>query len=184
VQPSLTTARLLLRPFGPADAPAVQKLAGDFKIADTTALMPHPYPDGAAEAWIASLPPEFETRTHVTFAVVRRDGGELVGAAGLRIEATHARADLGYWIGVPFWGQGYATEAARALVDYGFQSLLLNRISAEHLTRNPASGRVLQKIGMTYEGTHREFHRKWDVLEDVAVYAVLAREWPGVGPGS
>lgn len=176
-QPTLLTPRLSLRPFEHADGPRVQRLAGDWKIADTTALMPHPYPDGAAEAWIASLPAGFEARTSATFAVTLRADGSLIGATGLRIEATHARADLGYWIGVPFWGQGYATEAARALVDYGFRSLLLNRIQAEYFVRNPASGRVLAKVGMVPEGIHREYHRKWDVFEDVAVCAVLARDW-------
>jgi RimJ/RimL family protein N-acetyltransferase len=180
----LFSARLILRPFTLADAPDVKRLAGDWKIADTTALVPHPYPEGAAEAWISTLADGFEARSAATFAITLVEDGELVGATGLRIEAQHARAELGYWIGVPFWGHGYATEAARTLVDFGFRTLLLNRIQAEVLSRNPASARVLEKIGMKQEGLLREHHRKWDVLEDVAVYAILEREWRGGRPPS
>ena len=89
----------------------------------------------------------------------------------------HARAELGYWVGVPYWNRGVATEAARALVAFGFGALGLHRVQARHLTRNPASGRVMQKLGMRLEGVHREAVRKWDRFEDLAMYAVLAREW-------
>jgi [ribosomal protein S5]-alanine N-acetyltransferase len=75
------------------------------------------------------------------------------------------------------WGCGYATEAVRALVSYGFTELRLNRIQGRHLIRNPASGRVMQKIGMSYEGTFRQSIRKWDLYEDLAMYSILVDEW-------
>ena len=97
----------------------------------------------------------------------------MIGAVGLRIEREDQRAELGYWIGRPYWNQGYCTEAARAVLDFGFEQLGLNRIYASHFTRNPASGRVMQKLGMTHEGRLRQHVRKWDAFEDVEVYAVL-----------
>ena len=84
---------------------------------------------------------------------------------------------MGYWIGLPYWNNGYCTEAARAVVDFAFTDLGLHRIFAHHLVRNPASGRVMQKIGMRFEGIHRDAIKKWDKYEDIAAYAILADEW-------
>ena len=90
----------------------------------------------------------------------------------------HSSAELGYWVRESHWGRGYATEAGREILDFGFASLKLHRIHARHLVRNPASGRVLQKLGMRREGIHRHAVRKWDVFEDVAQYAALVTERP------
>ena len=176
-QPTLETARLVLRPFAAADAPAVQALAGAREVADTTLHVPHPYPDGAAEGWIATHAPAWAAGTLAAYAIVDPADGGLRGAVALAVATEHARAELGYWVGVPWWGRGIATEAARALVGLGFARLALHRVQARHLTRNPASGRVMQKLGMRLEGVHREAFRKWDRFEDTAMYAVLDREW-------
>lgn len=171
-QPSLSTPRLLLRPLTPGDAPIVQQLAGERDIADTTLNIPHPYEDGMAEVWIASLGPGYEAGKLATFAVVRRDGSRLIGVIGLRIDAANDKADLGYWIGKPFWNSGFATEAARAVIDWGFEALGLNRITARHLVRNPASGRVMEKAGMQHERTGREDTIKWGKYEDLKYYGI------------
>jgi RimJ/RimL family protein N-acetyltransferase len=175
-RPSLRTERLLLRPFALADAPEVQRLAGEKDIAAATLAVPHPYGDGMAESWISTHQATFDGGTQVVFAITRQRDGALVGAIGLEITREHAHAELGYWIGKPYWGQGYATEAARAAVGYGFERLGLNRIFAYHFVRNPASGRVLRKIGMTYEGCLRRHIQKWGAFEDLACYAILRRE--------
>ncbi len=172
--PTLVTERLVLRPFAPTDAAEVQRLAGAREIADTTLNIPHPYPDGAAAAWIARHPGAWAARETLTLAVTERGSGALVGAVGLMLHLPDSRAELGYWIGVPWWNRGYATEAARALVAHGFGALQLHRIMARHLVRNPASGRVMQKLGMEREGVLRQHVRKWGVFEDLVVYAVLA----------
>ncbi|MGH9369468.1 MAG: GNAT family N-acetyltransferase [Thermoanaerobaculia bacterium] len=175
--PVLETARLRLRPFTPADAPAVQLLAGARAIADTTRLIPHPYPDGVAEAWIATHPRLHEEDKALTLALEVREQRRLCGAIGLRLEAGDRHAELGYWVAVADWGRGFCTEAARAVVDHGFRALGLHRVWASHFARNPASGRVLEKIGMTREGYLRQHLRKWDTYEDVVVYGVLRSEW-------
>lgn len=172
----LQTRRLLLRGFTLADAPHVQRLAGDRAIADTTLNIPHPYGPGVAEQWIASHRGMEERGTGVTWAVVMRDAESVIGAVGLTIKAETTRAELGYWIGKPYWNHGFATEAAAAVVAYAFDTLGLHRVHACHLARNPASGRVMQKIGMTREGTLREHVRKWGVFEDVVVYGVLSHD--------
>lgn len=172
--PTLTTDRLILRPFVLSDAPAVKRLAGHFAIADTTANIPHPYEDGVAEAWIASHAEQFEQGTAVVYAITLKTPMELIGAISLfGIRPAFDRAEMGYWIGVPYWNHGYCSEAAKALIRYAFDDLGLNRVFAEHMVRNPGSGRVMQKAGMTYEGTLRQHAKKWDTYEDLAVYGIL-----------
>lgn len=172
--PTLTSDRLVLRPFTLADAMEVQRLAGDRDVASTTLRIPHPYKDGMAEEWIGTHADKFAKGEGISLAVTLRDAGALVGAVGLEICKEHSRAELGYWIGKPFWGKGYASEAAKALVDYGFKVAGLNRIYAHHIVRNPASGRVMLKIGMRREGTLRQHTKKWDQFEDVEVYGLLS----------
>lgn len=176
-QPTLTTERLLLRPFTLADAADVQRLAGDWAVADTTANIPHPYGDGVAEAWISSHAEQFALGTAVVFAITLKSTGELAGAISLfSIRAAFDRGEMDYWVGVPYWNRGFCSEAAKAVIRYAFDDLGLNRVFAEHMTRNPGSGRVMQKAGMTYEGTLRQHVKKWDRYEDLAVYGILRSE--------
>lgn len=176
-QPTLETARLLLRPFTLSDAPEVQRLAGAREVAQGAYDIPHPYEDGIAEWWIGRHQPEFEQGIGVTFAVVRRDDAALVGGIGLRLNRRAQHAEMGYWMGLPYWGQGYGTEAAAAVVRYGFSVLDLHRIHANHYTRNPASGRIMQKIGMQHEGHLREHALHWGQFEDLELYGLLCSEW-------
>jgi len=173
--PTLETERLILRPFSSADAPAVQRFAGERAIADTTLNIPHPYLAGMAEAWIGSHREAFARGESLVLAVTMPGEGP-VGACGLVLARAHHRGELGYWIAVPRWGRGYATEAVKAVIRYGFDTLGLNRIEACYLTRNPASGRVMQKAGMRLEGLHRQHVLKNGVFEDLARYAILASE--------
>ena len=146
-QPTLETPRLILRPFALSDAPDIQRLAGAREVASTTLNIPHPYEDGVAKAWIATHQERFDAGEEVTWAVTLREGGALVGGIGLRLEPAHERAEMGYWIAVPCWNRGYCTEAARAVLRYGFEERGVHRIGATHLARNPASGRVMHAMG-------------------------------------
>ena len=127
--------------------------------------------------WIEGHEPGYKAGTIATFAIVLSEGEELVGAIGLQIDRTFNKAELGYWIGKPFWNLGYATEATVAILAFGFDELHLNRIQARHLARNPSSGRVIQKAGMIVEGTARQATTKWDQFEDLVSYAILRQDW-------
>ncbi|WNG51444.1 GNAT family N-acetyltransferase [Archangium minus] len=146
---AIESARLILRPLQLEDARAVQRLAGDREVAENAAGIPYPFEDGMAEAWISSL----DARSHV-FALCLPDSGEMIGAAGL-VEAAEERprtAELSYWLGRAYWGQGFGTEAAQALVRYGFETLGLESIHANCFSRNPGSRRVLEKAGFRHIG--------------------------------
>ena len=175
-RPTLETERLILRPFATSDAAEVQRLAGSRSIADTTLNIPFPYGDGVAEEWISKHQGSFDDGKDVTFAITQRSNDPLVGAISLMGISEGHQAELGYWIGEPFWNQGFCTEAAQAVVDYGLRALDLIRIHACHFKRNPASGRVMQKIGMSHEGCRRHHVKKWDKPEDLELYGILKED--------
>lgn len=175
--PTLATARLLLRPFAVTDAAEVQRLAGDAEVAATTALIPHPYPDGLAEAWIATHAGKARCREGLTWAIVRREDQHLLGAISVQLFLDQGKAELGYWIGHPYWNQGYATEAAQTALDYAFQRFRLVQVFALHMSGNHASGRVLRKLGMEHVGTLREHLEKKGVLYDCERYELLCYGW-------
>jgi RimJ/RimL family protein N-acetyltransferase len=173
--PTLSTDRLVLRPFHADDADAVTREAGVREVAETTLNIPHPYPPGGAAGWIATLAPAHAAGNDLTLAITA--GGELVGAVSLMISSRFARAELAYWIARAHWNRGVATEAARAIVAYGFGPLALHKISATHMVHNPASGRVMQKLGMRREGLLREHYHRDGRWLDVVVYGLLRSEW-------
>ncbi len=175
--PTLKTERLRLRPFEPGDAAEVQRLAGDRSLADTTLNIPHPYEDGMALAWISGHQPLFDEGKDVTFAITLNSDGSLIGAVSLLGLVPGHQAELGYWIGRPHWNQGFCTEAGGAILRYAFSDLGLMRVHSCHLSRNPASGRVMQKLGMKHEGVRRQHARKWGKFQDLELYGLLHSEW-------
>ena len=180
---SIETERLLLRPLELTDAPDVKRLAGDRDVASTTRDIPHPYEDGVAEAWISSGQEKTAAGELVIFAITLRSNGSFLGAIGLDRDADGREAELSYWVGKPFWNQGYATEAVRAVLRHGLAELGLDRVYAAHFTRNPASGRVMQKAGMLHEGFSKAHTEKWGKFEDLELYGATSEQILGVDSG-
>jgi len=174
----LTTPRLRLRPIEGSDALAIQKAASARKIADTMISLPHPYPEGEATRYVARQQAEQKSGHSVTFTIEQKGEGGFCGLVELRdIDREHSQGELSFWLTVDAWGRGYMSEIVRAVVQYGFEGCGLNRLFAYHMTRNPASGRVLKKNGFKQEGVLRQRVRKWGEFEDVALWAVLRQEW-------
>jgi len=171
---TLRTARLVLRPYMPEDIPALLPLIGAREVAATTLRIPHPYTQAEAEEFVRRA--QAGSDDSVRFAVEIEASSTLIGGVGLRLDQAHHHAELGYWIGVPYWGNGYATEAAQALVRHGFEDLKLHRIHASHFSHNPASGRILRKLGMKSEGCMRQHILKWGEYYDSELYGMLASD--------
>lgn len=148
-QPRLTTKRLTLRPFSIKDAERMSQLAGNIKVAETTLNVPHPYAPEMARSWIATHDAGWKEKTNIVFAITVTETEDLVGTIGLH-DITPLQAELGYWVGVPYWSNGYCTEAAQAVIAFSFNTLGLSKIVAEHLRGNPASGRVMKKASMDH----------------------------------
>ena len=180
---NIETERLLLRTLELTDAPDVQRLAGDREVASTTRDIPHPYEDGVAEAWINSCLSETASGKLVIFAITLRPDGPLLGVISLHPDANGKEAELSYWVGKPFWNQGYATEAVEAVLHHGLSELSLDRVFAAHFARNPASGRVMQKAGMLHEGFLKAHTEKWGQFEDLELYGATREQILGVESG-
>ena len=134
------------------------------------------FEDGMAEDWISTHKEKFEQEKGVTYAITLKDG-RVIGAISLITMVKGHQAELGYWIGKPYWNHGYCTEAGKEMLRYGFMDLELNRIHSCYLSRNPPSGRVMEKLGMTYEGTRRQHVSKWGVYEDLELKGILKKDW-------
>ncbi|ACT02776.1 GNAT family N-acetyltransferase [Paenibacillus sp. JDR-2] len=170
---ALVSSRLTLRPLELADGEFIERLAGDKDVADTTLNMPHPYPAGAAAAFIQKRHEAAARGEGYSFAVILTETGAFLGVVGLHVNKTHHMAELAYWIGKPYWSNGYCSEAAARVVQFAFDELELNRVYAAAMTRNPASYRVMEKIGMKFEGVLRNHIRKEDTYEDLRYYGLL-----------
>ena len=174
----LETPRLWLRPVERSDASAIQMAAAVREIADTMISIPHPYPDGEAARYIARQQAEFNAGRAVAFAIELKKMNGFGGVIEVReIDREHLQAELSFWLKPDHWGQGFMSEAVQAVVPFGFEVLDLNRLYAHHMLRNPASGRILEKSGFTQEGLLRERVVKWGQFEDVALWAMLSKDW-------
>jgi RimJ/RimL family protein N-acetyltransferase len=171
----LATPRLLLRAFLPTDAAAVTREVSDPRVAHQT-LLPHPYPVNAAEAFIGRCAEEWEAGKAATWAITRRDDAAPIGAIAVRMVPAHRTGDLGYWLAVSAWGQGFMTEAIDAVATTAFTALGLHRLEARLFPDNTASARVLEKCGFTREGTLRGARWKENAPRDVVLYARLVSD--------
>ena len=167
---NITTERLILRPFILEDACRIQALAGDQRVSEMTANIPHPYLDGMAESWIREHRREMKEGHALVYAITILNSGELAGAISLT-EITGHDANLGYWLGVPYWGKGYCTEAARPFLRFCFSELKLPMIYARHLIENQASGSVIQKCGFQFiREVHTSGQGKSQILKHYELY--------------
>ncbi|MFO6425050.1 GNAT family N-acetyltransferase [Motilimonas sp. KMU-193] len=169
----LSTERLILRPFSLSDAEQVQRLAGYAKLAEFTLNIPHPYLDGMAEAWISSHEQSWQSDRGYTFAMTLTDSGKLIGCISLSRRPDN-EAEVAYWVGVPYWGKGYCTEATKMMIQFAFEQLGLQRVTGLHLTRNPASGSVMKKAGMIYGGLFNKTVIKNGQRESLVFYSIDA----------
>ena len=172
----IRTSRLVLRSLERADLDQMLPLITR-EVAATTLRITHPYTRKDAEEYFDGMQSEIAKDKMLQMSIFVASSDEYCGSVGLRIEREHGRAELGYWLGVPYWGQGYASEATQAVVAYGFGELGLNRIYATVFAGNTASCRVVGKAGLKYEGCMCQHVNKWGRFLDVEVYGLLVADW-------
>lgn len=172
----IPTTRLRLRPARESDIPDLVRLLGDPQVARWTMRVPQPYTEPDARHWLTLQDGMYRDGTGWNVAIAGLEDDALVGGIGLRLEPAHAIAELGYWIGVPFWNRGYATEAGRAALAHAFGPLALRRVWGAYFSGNDASGRVLRKLGMRPEGTLRAHVVKNGRVHDLLQLGILREE--------
>lgn len=145
---TLESDRLILRPPRPADIAAMVVWLGDFNVSRNLARVPHPYDEHDAQDFVAGIGRDPQAQV---FSILRKADGLFLGGIGLHPQGQVM--EFGYWLGVPFWGQGYATEAAHRLVTHAFTDLGYDRLTAGWFADNPASGHVLAKLGGRHNGS-------------------------------
>lgn len=175
--PQLTTPRLLLRAFAPADVPRLVTLAGNYEVAKNTLNIPHPYGEEDARRWVQITQENYAQQTGYAFAIELRATGEFIGGIGLTLERRFDRAEAGYWLGQPYWGQGLASEALAAVLCFGFEELSLNKIHATHIAENQASGQVMRKNGMVKEGELAQHTKRDGQYHDLWQYRLTRAEY-------
>src|SRR5512138_194844 len=172
----IETRRLLLRPFAPADAAAVEGYVGRWEIARMTTRIAHPYPEGGAASWIAGHEAARQDGNEYTFAITLQSEDKTIGAVSLR-HAEPGNWELGYWLAPGHWGQGLAAEAAQAMVVYGFEKLDAEALTSGHFADNPASGRVLEKAGFRANGIARQWSEARQDFVDANRFLLTRESW-------
>lgn len=173
--PKIETERLILSQLKEEDIPFVTEYLQNKIFSDLTSNIPYPYTREHSELWIKMSQEAFDNNTGYTFAIRNKDG-QIIGAIGLH-DREDDKAELGYWMGRPFWNKGYITEAALALLEFGFRELEFNKIYATYFLHNPASGRILEKIGMEEEARLKQHLKKDGEYFDVMMYSVLKNKY-------
>lgn len=175
--PVLRTERLTLRAQELSDAPAIRAMMDHPEVGPKLLTPPTPYPHGEAEKFIARTRRGLREGASIVWAIEPNVGPRFAGNIGLRIDKAHRQAELGYTMDPSVWGKGYATEAAKAVIDHGFREMSLERIFASHFPWNPASGRVMEKAGLLAEGLLRGHVCRRGVQEDVRWFGLCREDW-------
>lgn len=176
--PVLTGERIVLRKMEGRDAAGVFAVASDPAVSRFVSWEPHTSVE-QSEAFIASELKRAQEGERWSWAITEKERNTFIGFILLCPAKTQPRSEVGYWLGKPYWGKGYMTEALKLLIKLSFEELGLNRVQATHSTLNPASGRVMTKAGMTYEATLRQYIIIKGVPHDACMYSILREEYFG-----
>lgn len=176
---ALTGEKVRLRPLGAADATAAHPLFHDDLITATLSAEDAATPQELAATYATSaLPSQLPGKPTVySFAIERIDTRVFIGSMLVRLRPTPFQADLGYWVGVPFWGNGYATDAVRLAVQFAFSQLGVVRVAGLAFATNTYSHKVLLKNGFNQDGTLRRQYQKYGQWQDICVFTLLRAEW-------
>ena len=177
--PTLETERMILRKLRMEDVPDVYAYASVPEVAEHVAWDTHTSIDDS-KTFVSSVIEQYNNGLVSTWGIVEKQSGRVIGTCGFVYwNIDHARSEIGYAIGREYWGKGMMTEAARAMLEFGFRRMELNRIEARCEVPNIGSARVMEKIGMSYEGLLREQMFVKGRYRDLKMYSILRREWEG-----
>jgi RimJ/RimL family protein N-acetyltransferase len=174
----LKTERFILKPISLDDAHEIYQNVKDIDIARWMINLPHPYPEDGAIKYIEQATELTKKGLSYELPIRMKSTEELVGVmAILTVDRKNRNAELGYWIAKKYWSSGFATEAGLRALEFGFEVLNLERIYAKYYPENIASSRVMEKMGMKFEGTMRHEIFKNDKYYDMSYYGILRDEW-------
>ena len=176
--PEITSERLILdQPLEKDRADLIFYLNETSEFSENTLSMPFPYTNDSADFWFKMSSEGFENKNAYIFAIRLKETEKIIGGIGLHLTPQHQKAEAGYWIAKDFWNKGYATEALKILLKFGFESLHLNKIYATYFPHNPGSGKIMEKCGMKFEATLKQEYVKNGNFMDVKRYFLLKEDY-------
>ncbi len=169
----LFTENLVLNQITENDIQDIVNSLNNPVFSQNSTNIPYPYDEDCAKFWLELIRKGQEENTGQTFAIRTKTDLKMIGAIGLELDLDHDKAELGYWLDKNFWNKGFATEASKKIIDYGFNTLKLKRIFATHFDFNTASGKVMLKSGMQQEGVLYAHTKNNDRYENHILYAII-----------
>ena len=175
--PRIETNRLILSSIRSVDIPHIVAHASNRNVSRYTISLAHPFTEIDAVHLIDMANEGFKMNTQYVFGIWLREGGILIGSIGLKLETQFQRAELNFWIAEPFWGGGLTTEAAKAVIHFGFSNLGLHKITATYMEANPASGKVMANCGMKKEGELKAHIVKDGSYHGIVLYGLIKDDY-------
>jgi len=175
--PKIETLRLVLSELKAKDIPRIVQYASNETISANTLNIPYPYHEKDAIYWLNQAFIGFKEGSQYIWGIRLKPTQDFIGGISLIISINHHRAEIGYWIGEPFWNKGYTTEATQALIKFCFEKLNLDKITSSHIVYNPASGRVMEKCGMIKEGILSQHIYKKGAYHDLVQYGLTRKQY-------
>jgi ribosomal-protein-alanine N-acetyltransferase len=175
--PRIETPRLILRELIAQDAEAIFRIRGDYEVTKYNIGAAYQRPEQASDL-IAAIAQAYQEKAELRWGIALKKDDTVIGMCGFNYWIRpDSRASVGYDLAHAYWGQGIMTEAIRAVIAFGFERMNLNRIEADADARNPASGRVLEKVGFRREGIQREQFFENGLFNDLILFALLRRDY-------
>lgn len=175
--PTLHTKRLTLRNIQDKDISTMIGLLNNPNISQQILNIPYPFGEENALARVHFVTQGFKNKERYVFVITSNEQDEMIGQIGLHLDKDNNKAEIGYWVGEPYWGKGIATEATTAILKFGFEDLDLNKIFATHFIENPASGKVLINNGMIKEAELKDHYKHGDAYKSVIQYRLTKAEY-------
>lgn len=169
----LTTERLLLNQPHTDDIPRLVEIMKNPIYNQNTTNIPFPYTETSGQFWVNLAKEELEAGNAYIFAIRLKGSSTIIGGIGLGIDKANNKAEMGYWLDSEHWNKGIVTEAGKAILQFGFDTLHLKKIYASYFTFNEASGKIMQKIGMQKEGVLKAHTLKDGEYLDHVFYAII-----------
>lgn len=173
---TIETNRLLLRIFTESDALEVARLCNNYNLYKNTLYLPYPYSTKDALSWVKNHLDNFNANKSYEFAITDKVTGKVYGAIALTNNQKFKNGEIAYWVGEEYWGNGYASEASKAVLEFAFIEKQYQKVFARYFASNLASGRVIEKIGMRKEGVLRSHVMKEKKYIDLVYYGILKHE--------
>lgn len=175
--PSLFTARLHLRAMNAGDVSNIQYHINTEAVCNNLSYTPHPYTMEMAENWMRNVNAGMANGNCRYWSMCDRSNEQFIGSMGLSLYRDQEGAEMHYWLGEPFWNNGYCTEAAKRVIIYVFEDLKLHRLQITHRENNIGSRRVIEKCGFVREGCMRDYLKRFGKFENVISYSMLNGEF-------